>query len=359
VTARPTTIADTPGALTAGWLTDALASTGLLDDAVVTEVETAPLGTGQMCDSVRVTLSYSGPTGAPTSLIAKLPAADPTSRATALALGSYEKEVRFYQQLAPGLAVRTPQAHYADIDTATASFVLLLEDLTPAEQGDQLAGCSVEQAELAVDELGRLHSSRWGDPSLAALPWLHADAEASQALMMMLVPNLWTGFQERYADALANRVHTAGEQLVAKLAGYLTDRGGPRTVVHGDFRLDNLLFDPNGRSVAVVDWQTCTDGPGPADLAYFIGAGLLDDDRHDAEPALVTRYADALADAGVAGYSHDQLWDDYRRGTWAGLVMAICASMMVERTERGDQMFLAMAHRHATHALDHAAVEVL
>ena len=32
-------------------------------------------------------------------------------------------------------AVRTPQVYYADIDVATASFVLLLEDLAPAQAG--------------------------------------------------------------------------------------------------------------------------------------------------------------------------------------------------------------------------------
>jgi hypothetical protein len=32
--------------------------------------------------------------------------------------------------------------------------------------------------------------------------------------------------------------------------------------------------------------------------------------------------------------------------------MAVAASMLVERTNRGDQMFLAMASRHARHALD-------
>ena len=38
-----------------------------------------------------------------------------------------------------------------------AEGVLVLEDLAPAEQGDQIAGCTVGQAELAVDEAARLH----------------------------------------------------------------------------------------------------------------------------------------------------------------------------------------------------------
>jgi hypothetical protein len=33
-------------------------------------------------------------------------------------------------------------------------------------------------------------------------------------------------------------------------------------------------------------------------------------------------------------------------------VMAVAASMLVERTDRGDRMFLTMAGRHDRHALD-------
>src|SRR4051812_14085548 len=89
-----------PDHLTAAWLTDVLQASGRLAGASVATVELQPLGTGQMCDSVRVQVTYDGPTDAPTALVAKLPAADETSRATAVAMRSYEKEVRFYDELA-------------------------------------------------------------------------------------------------------------------------------------------------------------------------------------------------------------------------------------------------------------------
>ena len=131
-------IADAPEAITPAWLTDALVRGGFLSDARVTDAVLRPLGTGQMSDSLRVELTYDRSTDAPTTLVAKLPAADPTSRTTALSLRNYEKEVRFYQQLAPTLPMRTPAVYHADIDVTTAAFVLLLEDLAPAVQGDQL-----------------------------------------------------------------------------------------------------------------------------------------------------------------------------------------------------------------------------
>jgi hypothetical protein len=87
-------------------------------------------------------------------------------------------------------------------------------------------------------------------------------------------------------------------------------------------------------------------------VAYSIGAGLRAEHRREHERELVLRYHEGLITAGVTDYDWEQCWLDHRRGTWAGLIMAIAASMLVERTERGDDMFMVMAHRHARHALD-------
>jgi aminoglycoside/choline kinase family phosphotransferase len=356
MTKRSIGIAETPEALTPTWLTDALGLAGLTGGATVTSALLTPVGTGQMCDSVRIELTFDRTNDAPATVIAKLPAADPTSRATALSLRSYEIEVRFYQELAPTLPIRTPNVYYADIDVETAGFILLMEDLAPARQGDQLAGCTPREAERAIDELVKLHAPRWGDPTLADLEWLHRDPEQSRMFMLGLLPMLWAGFRDRYADRLGPDVHDAGEALFANLERYLNGATEPWTVVHGDYRLDNLLFgragDDGSDGVAVVDWQTCAHGPALNDVAYFIGAGLTTDDRRVHEEQLVRRYHTALVEAGVDDYSWDRCWTDHRRGTFAGLIMALAASMLVEQTERGDEMFMTMAHRHARHALD-------
>ena len=354
-------IADRPELLTPGWITDALTAAGSLREAFVAGVRLHPLGTGQMCDSWRVTLTYEGSSTGPATLVAKLPAADATSRATAQSLRSYEREVRFYQQLASELPVTTPAVFYADVEPATASFVLLLEDIAPATQGDQLAGCSPEVAEVAIAELVRLHAPRWNDESLHSIEWLYGDPVMSKQMLLMLLPALWQGFCARYATVLESHVHEAGVVLFARLAEYLMPTPN-ETIVHGDYRLDNLLLDPDlgaARPLTVVDWQTCGVNNAMQDVAYFIGAGLLEDDRRAVEDRLVRTYHELLSATGVAGYKWDECWRDYRRGTWAGLIMAVAASMMVERTERGDQMFMTMASRHARHALDLDAADVI
>jgi aminoglycoside phosphotransferase (APT) family kinase protein len=59
------------------------------------------------------------------------------------------------------------------------------------------------------------------------------------------------------------------ETLIAWLAENMPPDDGRVSLVHGDFRLDNLIFDPvESRIIAVVDWELSTLGHPLADLAY-------------------------------------------------------------------------------------------
>jgi len=337
--------------LSPAWLTSALGP--LLGDARVVSVGTESVGTGQMGACIRLTPIYDRTTEAPASLVVKLPTEDPTSRATATALRNYEVEVNFYRHLAPGLEVRVPRCYHAEFDPVTADFVLLLEDVAPARQGDQLSGCSPDQAALAVAELPRLHAPRWGDPRLGDLDWLDRSNDEATAFTAELVAGMFPGFCSRYEGRIDADVLALSERLIAALPRYLVDRPGPWTVQHGDYRLDNLLFGTpeGGPAVVVVDWQTVVHGPGISDLSYFIGAGLMPEDRRSHEVALVADYHAAMVAAGI-DLGRDECWDQYRRYAFSGLIMAIAASMLVVQTPRGDDMFVTMAQRHGRHALD-------
>lgn len=349
-----TTAAD----LTPARLTEHLADH--LNGAIVTDVGVDVVGTGQMAECVRLTLDYDASRGAaPRTLIAKLPSEDPNSRAAAAAVRCYEIEVNFYLQLQPDLTIRTPRCYYATVDVETTDFTLLLEDVAEARQGDQLTGCSPEQAAAAVAELPGLHAPRWGDDALTRYDWLHRTSDDGPGFLGMLLRSLYPGFVERYADRLSPDVVAFSARLVEALDAIDANRPKPWTVTHGDFRLDNLLFaDANQQRVAVVDWQTAVHGPGVSDLAYFIGGSLSADDRRTHERDLVRDYQDRMKAAGVV-LDWDELWTQYRRYTISGLIMAIAASMMVKRTDRGDDMFVAMAERAGRHALDLDAPQLL
>jgi len=330
------------GALTPSWLSDALGTK-------VAAVQTEPVGTGQVSDSVRLFLTYAGDTALPVTMVAKVPAADPSSRAAARAVRTYEVEAKFYAEVAERLDAGIPTCYFAGYDPEPDEYAVLLADLAPALPGDQLAGLGTADAAAAITEMAALHAAGWDDPALAALPWLNRHDADAAAFTAAMVTDLYTGFKDRYAADLDPRVIALIEDFLPSMGTYLAAREGSSTLTHGDFRADNLLF--GGPRTAVLDWQTCAYGPGLADLSYFLGSSLPVEIRRSHEEALVRDYHTALTARGVH-LTWDDCWTAYRRHAFHGIVMAIGAAMLVERTERGDEMFRTMTTRHAHHALD-------
>ena len=338
--------------VTPAWLSSVLG-------APVAAVGVTPIGTGQIADSVRLSITWGdGADHGPSTLVAKVTTASPTSKAAAMATRTYEVEAGFYNDLAPSLAVRTPHCWWAGCDVETGAYAVVLEDLAPAVQGDQVAGCSVDEAALALDEAALLHASRWGDRSLVAIAWLNRHAAASEGggvsgLLAALAP----GFLERYAARLPEDVVELLSRFVPRAGGYGTGASGASTVVHADFRNDNLMF--GSERVGVLDWQTVGLGHALSDVSYFLGGSLLPHVRQDHERDLVRAYRERLVAHDGVELTWDECWTDYRRFAFGGLVMAVIASMIVVRTDRGDDMFMAMAERAGRHALDLGAEELL
>jgi aminoglycoside/choline kinase family phosphotransferase len=350
-----------PEDVTAPWLTGALRRVGVLRGGAVKSFWIEPVGTGQMGDCVRIHLELSpGTASGPPTVVGKFTAADDQSRTTGVSMRTAEVEVRFYQQVAPTLTASVPTCLFGDVDPATARFVLLLEDLAPRVPGDQVTGCTVDQAALALEALAGVHARRWGDAALARLEWLNRRDDAATETLSAVFPVLFDGFVARYADQLDDMVVRVGERFFGRIGEYFRRRPGPGTVQHADYRVDNLLFGgPPDTPLAIVDWQTVTYGPGAADVSYFLGGSLEVRDRRRHEDGLLRQYLEVLAARGVNDFGYDELWTDYRRHAYAGLAMAVGAAMMVQRTDRGDQMFLAMAHRHAAHIEDMDAETLL
>ncbi|MCH2186168.1 ecdysteroid 22-kinase family protein [Myxococcota bacterium] len=347
--------------VTPRWIAQVLAAGGL-NDLHIEDFEAQSIGTGQVGENVRLALRY-GPESAkgPASVVLKLPSVHAVSRATAVAQGIYAREVHFYTDLARTLKIRTPHCWYADLDEKGEEFVLVFEDMTPADQGDQLMGCSLRQAELAMDEAARLHAPRWNDPELSRLEWLSHPGPDTAPLLEAVYQSVLPGFEARFRDRVHEDVLGLARRFGEKIGGWARFDEGPRCVVHGDFRLDNMLFGigDGPAPLAVVDWQTCAEGHPASDVAYFLGAGLLPEVRRETEKKLLGRYHNRLVEAGVEQYSMDDLLRDYQRFSFSGFIMAVVASQIVEASERGDAMFAVMAERHAEQIADLQAEDIL
>lgn len=352
----PPPIADLPELLTPEWLTDALRHAG--HDVTVTEATRTQVGTGQMGTSIRLELTFDGDPGElPASLVAKLPSPDQQQRT--MVAGIYRTEVEFYRQLAPTVTVRTPRCWYADLGPTWTEFVLLLEDLAPREQGDQIRGCTVEEARVGVVNLAGLHGPRWGDPTLADHEWMQIIAGDGAEMIGLVMRDATNRFLERYADRLDARDKELLDRIPDLLPGWILARSERMAPIHGDYRLDNLLFGDGDDPIATVDWQTVTLGLPARDLAYFLSTGLSPEDRRAHEDDLVAEYHAALVQHGVTGHSLEECRDDYRFSMLQGPLITIVGAAYGAPTERGDEMFVTMATRSAQAIRDHATLDLL
>ena len=285
-----------------------------------------------------------GGDGVPASVVAKLGAADPAARS--IVGGAYRGEVRFYDQVAPTVAIRVPACHHAAYDETTSQVVLLLEDLADHAQGDQLAGCTPAQAHDAAANLAGLHGPRWDDESLLELDDLQLNQQQDADLLA-----------EFYGSAIDLYLSDAGAGLspddqatlreTVPLAGpWLLARADHVALVHGDYRLDNLMFRRDGEAGCVaVDWQTTSIAPPLRDLGFLLGTGLTPDLRRDHEEAVVATYHSALVGHGVTGFDLDECWLDYRISMLQGPLIAVFGCVYTGRTPRGDRMFATMVER--------------
>ncbi len=346
------------------WLASVLEAGGI--DAVgLRSIDPTRIGTGLIGDSYRLTLSWAGAVrpGVPSTLVAKLPAEDATSRATGVGLRNYEREVRFYREIAPTMGIRLARSWAAEWDETDGLFVLVLEDLAPAQVGDQLRGCSVAEAEAVVDVAARMHAAHWDGPELTEYAeWMSGAADGERAGQLALLWSFaWPQFLERHAARLDPASLALAERFGSSIAAWVQDRPGPQTVVHGDFRTDNMLFGgvDDAPTVVPVDWQTPSIGPGAGDVAYFLGASLLPAVRREHEERLVRQWFDGLVSCGVRGYEWSTCWEDYRRMSFSGALMGVAASMLTPQTTRGDDMFFAMTSRHLQQVADLDAAALL
>ena len=75
----------------------------------------------------------------------------------------------------------------------------------------------------------------------------------------------WQGQWEKSKTRELPAIDAVHERLAARIP-----EQGPATIVHGDYRLDNMILTPGGEVAAVVDWELCTLGDPLADVGLLM-----------------------------------------------------------------------------------------
>ncbi|MBL7498021.1 phosphotransferase [Frankia sp. CNm7] len=335
-------VVDDPADVTPAWLTEALRAGGT--DVVVSELRYERIGTGLLGASYRFHLvAHAGPGAvAPASVVVKMAAGSEQAREV-VKLG-YQTEIGFYRTFAAQTRIRRPRCWSAGISADLRDFTLVLEDAHPALPGRQTDGCTAGQAAAAVRNLAGLHAPFWNRHDLAdGVDWLRGPDDARLEFLAQVHAQGTSAFVERFGAALspedADTLRRASD-LLAGWAPHVRDRV---SLIHGDYRLDNLLFA--GDDPTVVDWQSLELGLPGRDLAYFLATALPPAARRAHERSLVAAYHRRLTELGVDDYPLELCFHDYRVGVPQAplLIVLGCVYAPGGQSADSDAMFLSMA----------------
>jgi hypothetical protein len=221
-------------------------------------------------------------------------------------------ETLFYRELAADLDIRVPPCLYTGIDDATGHAIFIMQDLvsTGSVFLTALSPYTPEQARGTLDQLARLHASKWDAPELAKTDWLaskielllaHVDAEKLQQQL--------DGPRGAELPAEVKDAHRLRRSLSAVLAA---GDGQPSCLIHGDAHAGNIFESPAGPGI--IDWQLAQNGSWALDVAYHVAAVLSVEERERSEVELLRHYLDRRASYGVTSPTWDEAWLSYRTG---------------------------------------------
>jgi len=327
------TFPKSPEELTATWLGDTLKAAGVSSADAIEGLTVEPFaeGLGILGKLVRVH-AQPATDAAPRSFVAKFPCDAEANLQLAHGMRFYQREHDFYTHAAAQTPFRVPAIHFQAID-AEHNFVLLMEDLDQVTMCDQVAGATAEQVVAIVPALAKHHAAFWQ----RELDWAVSFRDPALAQIIESIYAMCKGpTLDAFADVISNEMREVIEAVdgnIGTLWNTLCD--SPTTLVHGDFRVDNIGFEPDG-SVVAFDWQICGINTGPYDLGFMMSQSVNPEVREQIEQDQVRAYHRTLCDNGVDDYTFDTCMRDYRRTILACIIYPVITCGMLDvSTERG------------------------
>jgi len=345
-----------PAQLTAEWLGEAVGG-----EVTSFDIDQIGVGVGLLGRLYRVSLEGQN---VPASVVAKFPTLDEGARMNVVEhLNFYRNEVNFYRDVAGQTPIATPMVYFAEHDPDSGDFALILEDLGDRRMCDQVAGCAIADAKVAIDAMVDQHAAWWGSDRFEAHPWIprYSDPPFPQVLAGMFKQS-WPRALDIVGGQLADAYRDFGDRF-PDLIEWFMNAGcePPLTLGHGDYRLDNMFFaTKDGQApITLVDWQICCRIRGGYDLGYFISQSLSTDERREHESSFRDRYLEGLAKKGI-DYPEDSFDNDYRRTTAWCFIYPVVATGQIEITnERHRALIQGITDRAIQAIEDNDALELL
>lgn len=304
-----------PDEVTAAWLDRVLHEQRLLDsDGSVQSVVVEPVGSGVGLIGLVMRVRAEISDGSERTYVAKFAHPEPANRAIGMATRMYEREISFFNDIAPSVEVPMPHCIFAGVAPETGDSVVLLEDLVGYEPGDQGVGADADAVRRIIDAIAPLHAAWFGRTDQ---PVLDGHMRVGTSWVDGFMPGFdanWERGVELFADVIDPSIVQAAPHYARHVPDLMRRLGqSPQTLVHGDVRLDNIMFGtaPSHHPIVVIDWQAVMVSAPCQDIAYLMGQSLHVDERRAHERELIEHYHRRLVEHGCDGYPLDQIEADY------------------------------------------------
>ncbi len=354
--------------LSAEWLTQMLQGCGALAaDRQVTSFDAETIGEGVSLLGLvqRISLSYGdgeGGTG-PDTIVIKFAHPLEANRAIALNTNMYQREIDFFERIAPSLDMPLTRCYFADNDPRSGMSIVVLEDLKAYRAGDQVSGIGPAEAQQIIDAYVPLNAAFWGR---CDQPLLAECMRIDSSYMEPFLPGVfgtWERCRELFPHCIAPEVLDALPRYVDSMRALHAMMGArTQTLVHGDVRLDNVMFGegPGQHPIVLIDWQAVMVSNPMQDLAYMLSQSMDTDVRRAHEDELIAYYRDRVTELGVEGYSIEQATADYDVAVlWIMCYPLIIGGAFDPANERGLALAEAVLRRSTTTVADRGLLSLL
>ncbi|MHA2326395.1 MAG: phosphotransferase, partial [Promethearchaeota archaeon] len=309
--------------ITSEWLNQVLHDSGYLEDVNIESISREPWGSGEgfMSDMARLTITYDNESpNLPKTMIVKMPTTFRTAIAIGLQFNLYEKEIRFYTEVAPESPIRVPGLIYSDYDLDTKKYILILEDCSCYKMVDQVKGLNYEQTKQAIISIADFHARWWDAPDLFSFDWIPKPKdETITKAFTDLFRNSWDLAikSEEFLGALPEGGRKVGDKIYKHFRWLMEDLPDENmTFAHFDYRADNIFFDSENSDnpIIVFDWANLVITGGILDVGYLLGTSLDVNLRRKIEKEMVKFYMKRIEEANVTrDFDFDEVWENYLR----------------------------------------------
>jgi len=367
---EPVTIPKRTKRITSEWLNHTLHDSGYLKDSNIESISREPWGKGEgfMSDMARLTITYDKESpNLPKTMIIKMPTTFRTALDIGLQYNVYEKEIRFYNEIAPKSPIRVPGLIYSDYDLEAKKYILILEDCSCYKMIDQITGLNYEQTKQALTSIADFHARWWDAPDLFSFDWITKPRDPIMVKAFTeTFRNSWdlAVKSEEFLKFLPEGGRKAGDMIYKHFPWLMEDIPDENmTLTHFDYRSDNLFFDTENSEnpVIILDWANIVITGGVLDVGYLLGASIGVDLRRQIEKEMIKVYLKRLEENGITlDMDFDEIWRNYLKA------LVFCAwsyplgFALLDRSDpRAIELFEEIGNRNFSAIIDNDATSIL